>query len=147
MSTLKLIYTEPDRQSVKGKAKRAVEILELNINKIRSVQDWAICIGTSRSWLVTTMRRVYGRSPKQIIREIRFKMIVKLIKEDRLIAGFAAAIDSGLRDDIALSKFLKLHFGLRFTELKKLIHGDESIRMRLVSRRESLEFSHEKRCG
>lgn len=148
MNNLRMTYSEPVRMTKQQKAGQAIRVLEEQIEHIRNVQAWATAIGTSRSWLVTTMREVYGRNPKWIIREVRFKKVVNLIKQDPGITGYAAGIDSGLQNDIALSKFLKLHFNIRFSELKRLIHDDnDKFHMRIVSQREIEEFQSDKKCG
>lgn len=129
------------------RAMQAIEVLDETIVHIPNVQSWATALGVSRSWLVTTMRKVYGVSPKIIIREVRFKWILICLLEDMDATGYAVALDVGLRDDIALSKFLKQHYGFRFTEVKQILKDDSSEKQALTQKGRVIKLNQIKKCG
>ena len=104
-----------------NKAEKAVGVLAAGIKEIRNVQDWAEKACMSPDWLRKTLRRTYHKSPKQILREVRFETVVRLIEVQSWEASAdGIAIDSGIGDTCkALHKFLKRHYGTTFTELRE----------------------------
>jgi hypothetical protein len=68
------------------------------------------------------MKKMHGEPPKMIVRNVRYKKVIQLIKRDGPeAASYAVALEAGLRDASALSKFLKSHFDTNFTRLKDKI--------------------------
>jgi len=105
-----------------SRCEQAVGLLKEKIADIPNVQSWARETGVSREWLYKNMKKIYGKSPKVIVRNVRYKKVIQLIKRDGLeAASYAVAVEAGLRDASALSKFLKLHFDKNFTRLKEEI--------------------------
>lgn len=118
---------EGQYQYNKYKAEKAVEVLIADARKISSVEMWAEKVYKSPDWLRKLMRKIYGKSPKQIHREIRFETVFLLIKEQGWEANAdGVAIDSGIGKNCkALHKFLRRHYGITFTELKEgVLTGD-----------------------
>lgn len=103
------------------KAEKAVEILIAQIEEIQSVEIWAKKVCVSPDWLRKILRKSYHKSPKQILREVRFELIVRLIEEQQWEAiADGVAIDSGTgKNSKALYKFLKRHYGTTFTVLRE----------------------------
>lgn len=98
-----------------------------NIAVIPNVKSWAKEAGVSREWLYKSVTKRYGRSPKVILREVRYRKVVQMIRRDGLEAfSYGIAVEAGLRDAAALSKFLSSHFDTNFTRLKEelLKNGD-----------------------
>lgn len=78
------------------KAKQAVRLLEQRIEEITDVQGWAAEAGVSREWLYKSMKTVYGKSPKIILREVRYEKVVRLIREHGTEAGcYLVAVGAG----------------------------------------------------
>lgn len=105
------------------KAKKAVHVLLSRPEKIRNVQDWAHNACISEDWLRKILRKKYSKSPKQIIREVRFETIVSLIAEDGWEAtADSVAIDCGVgKNSKALHKFLKRDYDTTFTQLRQKV--------------------------
>ncbi len=103
------------------KAKKAVHVLLSRPDEIRNVQDWAHNACISEDWLRKILRKTYHKAPKQILREVRFEMIIHLIEEQGWEAiAHGVAIDSGTGKNCkALHKFLKRHYDTTFTSLRK----------------------------
>ena len=103
------------------RAKGAVKLLITGIEEIRNVQDWAGSACMSEDWLRKILRKTYRKPPKQILREVRFELIVRLIEEQGWEAiADGVAIDSGTGKNCkALHKFLKRHYDTTFTSLRK----------------------------
>jgi len=107
------------------KADEAIEILIQNIADIPDVQRWAEAAGVSRGWLWYTMKKIYGKTPREIIREVRFKTIVQLLKKDIHAISYSIARDAGFQDDDSMRKFLSNNYRYTFTTLKdEVINGN-----------------------
>lgn len=107
---------------VKYKATMSSQILRKNIAEIASVNDWADKVGVSRNWLNYVIKHYYGMVPKVYLRKIRFKKIISLIVKFGIQANsYSVALDSGLRNDDALYKFLSRHYDTNFKKLKRSV--------------------------
>lgn len=90
------------------KVSNAIRILVEDVQTISHVQVWAEETGVSREWLYKSMKTVFKKSPKIILREVRYEKVVFLITERGMDSGFyIIALDAGFRISSALSKFLK----------------------------------------
>lgn len=80
----------------------------------------------SRRWLCKSMKTVYGKTPKIILREMKYEKVVTLIREDGINANcYSVAIDAGFGKAKSVSRFLSSFFNTNFTELKiKLLQED-----------------------
>ena len=116
------------------KASNALNVLVNNVEKIRTVSDWAAAVCLSPEWLRKKMNLVYKKNPSRIIREVRYKVIISLIIEKGYdTSSIEVAIDSGVgQTSDSLYKFLKRYYGATFTELKvdvlKSINSDPQFR-------------------
>lgn len=118
--------TNKPKTLLEYRTKQAVRLLEEHIADIPNVQYWAVKAGVSRSWLCKSMKVIYGKSPKIILREMKYEKVVRLIQEQNLEAGcYSIAVDAGFRNASALSKFLSAYHDSNFTELKTEIITEE----------------------
>lgn len=107
---------------IKYKATLSSQILRKNISEIATVNDWADKVGVSRNWLNYVIKHYYGIVPKVYLRKIRFKRIISLIVKNGIQASsYSVALDSGLRNDDALYKFLNRHYETNFKKLKRSV--------------------------
>jgi AraC-like DNA-binding protein len=63
------------------KCEQSVQLLKERIANIPNVNSWAKEAGVSREWLYKSVKRVYNVAPKLILREVRYRQIIKLIHE------------------------------------------------------------------
>lgn len=117
------MYNQSDKQNIRYlmeiKAGQVKAMLMENIADIPDTNKWAEMAGISRKGLNILMKKVYTKTPKLILRELKYEQIIQLIEKQGLNAGsFAVAIDAGFRNHEALSKFLIRHYGTNFTRLK-----------------------------
>lgn len=101
------------------RAKKAIHLLKNQICKIPDVKTWARETGVSRRWLCKSMKAVYGKPPKIILREVKYEKIVLLIREEGVDATcYSVAVDTGFGKAKNGSRFLSSHYDTTFTELK-----------------------------
>jgi methylphosphotriester-DNA--protein-cysteine methyltransferase len=106
----------------KYKIKKTMQLLASDIESIRDVQGWANAAGVSREWLYKSLKIIYGKAPKVILREARFENVVQLLRKHGTAAScYSVAVDAGFRSEDALSKWLTTFYGMNFTELKTKI--------------------------
>lgn len=118
--------TNKPRSLLELKAEEAVCLLEERIADIPDVQTWAKKAGVSRRWLCKSMKAVYGKSPKIILREMKYEKVAWLICDEGLETGsYSVAVDAGFKSASGLSKFLSAYHNLNFTGLKAEIMTDE----------------------
>jgi AraC-like DNA-binding protein len=98
---------------------QAISLLENEIRLIQSVNDWAKTVGCSRSTLIRLIKTQTEQTPNEIMRIIRYNRIIMLTRNNPKTTAYAVAVDSGLKDDKSLYKFLKRHYSIRFTELRR----------------------------
>lgn len=108
------------------RARKAVNLLIENIYDIRNVNEWAYEAGVSRRWLCKSLKAVYGKPPKIILREIKYEKVVRLIHKDGIEAScYSVAIDAGFSEPKNVSRFLASFYDTTFTELKiNLLEGN-----------------------
>lgn len=115
--------------SVEFKVRKAIKILRDNVGKIPSVQSWADEAGVSRRWLCKSMKMVYGKPPKIILREVKYEKVIKLIRKDGIEAScYCVAVDAGFSKAKSVSRFLTTFYNTTFTELKlELLKEDSQV--------------------
>ena len=105
-----------------SRCEQAVRLLKENIADIPNVKSWARQPGVSREWLYKNMKKMHGEPPKMRVRNVRYKKVIQLIKRyGPEAASYRVAVEAGLRDASALSKFLSLYCNTNFTRLKEEI--------------------------
>ena len=111
------------------KAEQVVRLLVERIAEIPDVKGWAEEAGVSRRWLCKTMKAVYGKSPKIILREVRYEKVVRLIRKDGIDATcYSVAVDAGFGESKKVSMFLSSFYDTNFTKLKmELLQKDAQI--------------------
>lgn len=107
----------------KLKLKRIVKLLRRELSSIPDVNTWALQAGVSTSWLLYAIKSEYNVTPKVYLKNLRFERISDHIIEDFEITGYELALETGLRDEVALSKFLRRHFDTSLVTLKCKLHG------------------------
>jgi AraC-like DNA-binding protein len=101
------------------RARQAVDLLIENIEDIRSVKEWAEKSGISRRWLCKSMKEMYDKPPKIILREIKYEKVVRLIHKDGIDTNcYSVAIDAGFGEPKNVSRFLSSFYDTTFTKLK-----------------------------
>lgn len=107
----------------KLKLNRIVKLLRRDLGSIPDVNTWALQAGVSTSWLLYSVKSEYNVTPKIFLKNLRFKQISDHIIEDFEITGYELALETGLRDEVALSKFLRRHFDTSLVKLKCKLHA------------------------
>lgn len=112
------------RQTIrKLKLEKIVQLLRRELSSIPDVNTWALQAGVSTSWLLYSVKSEYNITPKVFLKNLRFRRISDHIIEDFEITGYELALETGLRDEVALSKFLRRHFDTSLVKLKCKLHG------------------------
>lgn len=107
------------------RAQLAIIVLGDSIEEIPNVKVWAAKSGVSTRWLYKLMKQKYGYSPKQVLRRVRYKKIRECIVREPDMTGYGIAVESGLRDEQALYKFLTSHYGTGLKELRNEIWSEK----------------------
>jgi transcriptional regulator GlxA family with amidase domain len=71
------------------------------------------------------MKQEYGCSPKRVLRRVRYQTIRECIVRNPDMTGYGIALESGLRDEQALYKFLSSHYGTGLKELRNEIWSEQ----------------------
>ena len=104
---------------VEYRCKQAIRVLRQRIAEIPNVKSWAVEAGVSRRWLCKSMKAVYGKPPKIILREVKYEKVVRLISKEGLDAGcYSVAVDAGFGKSKNVSRFLSTYYDTTFTKLK-----------------------------
>lgn len=103
------------------KAKQAYRVILDDLSSISDVKTWAEKAGVSTRWLCQAMKKVYGNSPKILLRKRRYMVLVKCLTEDPDLTGYCLAREVGLIDEKALYKFLSNHYDTSLTQLRDKI--------------------------
>lgn len=109
------------------KCEQCVRLLEERIADIPDVQTWASEVRVSRRWLCKSMKVLYGKPPKIILREMKYEKVVWLICDVGLEAScYSVAIDTRFVRAKGLTMFLSAHYDTNFTELKMMLLKEEA---------------------
>ncbi len=102
----------------------AVEVLDQQLKHIPNVKIWAVFMGYSRSYFSSKIKEQFGKTPTELLRDIRIKHIYNQILTHPNETSYGVARLVGLENDDALYKFLSYHFNTNFTELRRsLLNG------------------------
>lgn len=107
------------------KSEQVLAKARCEIKHIQNVNDWAQLSGVSRSWLYTTMKSLYDKTPKQIIKEIRKEKVLQLLEKDIEETAMCLALDSGLQSEDSLRMFLRRNWDTNITKLRNDIITNE----------------------
>lgn len=99
--------------------RRAVWELRVHYQKIKTVGAWAKHMGYSRAYFSRCIKRKHGRSPKEILAEIKLKRVKRAIRQNPDAIGYKIAVKSNFTDEKALYKFLKIYYSTTLTELRE----------------------------
>lgn len=103
------------------RAERLVDVLMKEITNVRSVKDWAEESTTPESSLHRIVKQRYGKTPGNIIKEIRYEKIILLMKKDEEACAYSIALDSGFSSEAALRMFLRRCHGTNIRTLRREI--------------------------
>lgn len=103
----------------------AQKILRDDIEEIPDVNAWARKLGVTTRWLSKLMKQEYGSSPKTMLRVRRFERIRECIERDLEMTGYCIALESGLKDEQALYKFLSTHYSTGLKKLRREIWAEK----------------------
>ena len=99
----------------------AVRELESNLGEIFTVQEWADYMGYSRCYFSHKIKKRFGKSPKDLLTEVKLKKVKQLIQKNPDELGFQVATEIGFIDERSMYKFLKTSTGFKFSEIKDLL--------------------------
>lgn len=108
--------------------KNVVSFLFNNIQKIKTVEDWAHASGYSKSYFLRQIREYYGLTPEYILRRIRLVKISEQLHKNPDKIYYAIALDVGLVDDNSLCYFVKKHLEMKPSVLKRQVRSVEGFR-------------------
>lgn len=92
--------------------KKAVKIARSKVGEIYTVQEWAREMQyPSSKYFSRKIRNHYGERAKSILIQIRVDLFFEMLEEDPEVGCFEIARKIGLKDEIALNKFIKRHTG------------------------------------
>lgn len=98
----------------------APQIARENMIEIFTVREWAKEMQYSSSkYFSRKFRNFFGVRPKSMLIKLRVTKFHSLIKDDSEISCYEIAQEIGLRDEVALNRFIKRHTGKPPTEWKK----------------------------
>lgn len=106
------------------KLKQAISILTREIDTISDVKSWAQRANVSKSWLNEAIKEAYCKSPKDILKEVRYEKIILVLCEDIEATCYCIAKDPGLSSGDALRMFLNRHHQTNFKKLRRRILND-----------------------
>jgi AraC-like DNA-binding protein len=99
--------------------KKAVKIAEGKVGSIYTVQEWAEEMNyNSPKYFSRKVRNHFGERPKSILIRIRIAKFVQMLSNNPNISSYEIAQEIGLRDEIALNKFINRHTGKSPSEWK-----------------------------
>lgn len=97
----------------------AVKELKANFEELNTVTDWANHMGYSRSYFCRKVKEFFGKTPKEIIREVQREKIEAEILKDPEAIGYKIAVNASLPCDKALHKFLSFHYDMTLNDLRQ----------------------------
>lgn len=103
---------------------KAIEILDSNLKEICTVAEWAKQMGyDSPKYFSRKIRNYWGVRPFQLITQKKIEKFKQLIIEDSVEfkKNYSIARGLGLKDEIALYKYIKRNTGKSPTEWKERI--------------------------
>ena len=102
--------------------KNAVPLLEKNISIIRTVCEWAeSMVHSDPRYFARVFRGEFGRGTKETLVQVRIKCWIEYVRENPELKNYCTAQEIGLKDEVALNKYLKQYTGKTPTQLKKEI--------------------------
>lgn len=98
----------------------AIDLAKQNMTEIFTVKEWAEEMKfNSSKYFSRKFRNAFGDRPKTKLIEIRINRFHHLINENLEISCYEIALELGLRDQVALNRFINRHTGKPPTEWKK----------------------------
>ena len=97
---------------MKQPMEKALYVAEENLKQIRTVAEWGKEMGyESPKKFSRKFRNHFGKRPKSTLIELKLNCFFKLIEDFREISCYEIAVELGLKDEIALNKFINRHTG------------------------------------
>lgn len=113
------------------RSERMVGVLTDEIARVRSVKDWAKEAEVSESSLYRVVSDGYGKTPGEILKEVRFEKVIKVMVQNAEVGAYCIALDSGFGSEAALRMFLRRRFDTNIRVLRrKILSGN--LRMKWI---------------
>lgn len=100
---------------------QAVQELKKIFDDITNVNEWARHMGYSRSYFSRKVKILFGKTPKEILRECQMGKIETEILEDPEAIGYKIAANTGLNSPKRLQEFLSNHYDMTLNDLRQKI--------------------------
>jgi len=106
------------------KAERVVRVLVRESIGIRTVKEWAKEAGIAKSSLNNLMTDVYGQTPGDILKQVKYEKIIRTLCRDVNACAFSIAIDSDFSGEAAMRMFLRRRYNTNISTLREqLLQG------------------------
>jgi len=106
------------------KAERVVQVLVSESTGIRTVKEWAKEAGIAESSLNKLMTDVYGQTPGDILKQVKYEKIIRTLGRDVNACAFSVAIDSDFNGEAAMRMFLRRRYNTNISTLREqLLQG------------------------
>ncbi len=115
-----------ERKPIRKPIPESVLELEENLEDIATITEWALLMGYNRSYFSRAFCQHFKKSPKDVLKKIRMKYIMKEIRQDPDAIGYKIAVNVGLIDEKALYKFLMTHYSISINELREYIYFEDT---------------------
>lgn len=97
-------------------------ILKNDIQKIRTVSEWAEAMGYANpKYFARIFRREFGLGAKEALVKVRVNCWLDCIARDPEQKNYCTAQLVGLKDEVALNKYIKKYTGKTPTQLKRKV--------------------------
>jgi AraC-like DNA-binding protein len=101
------------------KAERAVQVLIRDGTAIRTVKEWAKEAGIGVSTLNKLMSDVYSSTPGDILKQVKYEKIIRVMQRDVNACAFSIAIDSDFSGEAAMRMFLRRRYNTNISTLRE----------------------------
>ena len=95
--------------------------LESHLGEIFTVKEWADHMGYSRYYFSRKVKKKFGKSPKDLLTEMKLQKVKQQIQEDPEAIGYHIATEVGFPNERSLYKFLAIKIGLTLSSLQDLL--------------------------
>lgn len=99
--------------------KNAILTLRNNLDQIHTVAEWADYMDYSRAYFSTLIKEEFSQQPSRIIRREKYKKVWALVREQPDRKGQVIARKTGFSNVKSLYKFLRRHYDITLTAMRK----------------------------
>lgn len=115
-----------EREPIHKPISESISELEKNLENIATITEWALLMGYNRSYFSRAFQKHFKKPPKEVLKKVRLKYIMKEIRQDPDAIGYKIAVEVGLNDEKALYKFLMTHYSISINELREYIYFEDT---------------------